>query len=956
MFVVGGVRANPSEAVEAKPSAALGSIAFGPFRYDPVHRVISDGRGPVRVGSRALHLLEILLEQPGRLYSRDDLVARVWPHTVVEETSLRVHISALRKVLGDGVDGARYIANVPGRGYAFVAEAELSPLPGGRAPAVQVLTSELAAWGTSPPPAAPPLPPRLTRPIGREHAIAQIAELLARERLVSIVGAGGMGKTTVALAVADGLNRSYANGACLVDFSHVSDPALVAAELGRTQGLIVSPGDSPAVLEAALRHKRLLFVLDNCEHVIDDAATLVNRLMRSCPGLHFLATSREPLDIEAEWVFKLPPLALPAPDEPLDLQELLAYPAIQLFAERARANCDSFELTDAHAPAVRLLCGFLDGIPLAIELAAARVDSLGVQGLLRRIENAFELLTRGRRTALTRHRTLQAVMDWSYDLLSDSERLVLQRLSVFRGAFDLDGAVAIAGCALLTRQRVIEDVLILSAKSLIVLESADDDLLLHRLLYITRLYAEKRLANSHDAPGVHRRHAAFIVKGLQRAREAGAGMSQYHWSPALGSSIADVRAAIEWALIEENDLGLGIQLTAFAKRTYCDVGLVEEYLRYIETALNKLARVGVDREALELPLRIAAGFMMGYVPDGSKRYPAVFSRTRQLLEALGSDADRIEALFGMSTTSYGQGDYRLSLACCQEIRGLATGRFEPLSIAIADRVSALCLHALGDHDAAELLAWRVIAFNGARVGRQFLSEVPFGVSMRIQLARIQWLRGEFGTAWKTLKQALEGSEEAHVFARCQVLGNAAIPMAIWRGDALLAGQWAQELQDLSERKGLAYWLAYAQSFRHVIAGEAIVPGGAVALTMANCAPLGDLVATFHSARPSEATQARVDQGAVGWCAPEVIRLAALHESCDEPGTATTRLQQALHLAETQGARFWMLRIALSMAAASTHHGAEMEAMKTIRQLLSSIDDGSAVPELMAARTLLNSVT
>ncbi|RZL33744.1 MAG: transcriptional regulator, partial [Rubrivivax sp.] len=597
-----------SDAAEALPGTAPGTapgaspmaIVFGPFRYEPARRVISDSRGPLRVGSRALQLLEVLLEQPGRLYSRDELVARVWPRTVVEETSLRVHISALRKVLGDGVSGARYIANVPGRGYAFVAETRAAPHAGSDSPVAGPRPSA---------PTLPSLPPRLARPIGREPAIEQIAGLLARERLVSVVGAGGMGKTTVALAVADRLGTGYADGACFVDLSQLSDPGLVAAELGRTQGLILPAGESTAVLEAALRDKRLLFVLDNCEHVIDAAATLVDRLLRTCPGVRFLATSREPLDIEAEWVFRLAPLALPAPGEAPDPQQLLAYPAIQLFTERAQANSDAFELTPALAPAVRELCAFLDGIPLAIELAAARVDSLGVLGLLQRLSSAFELLTRGRRTALSRHRTLQAVMDWSYDLLSDSERLVLQRLSVFRGAFDLDGAVAIAACPRLSRQCVVEDVLSLSAKSLIVLESADDDVLLHRLLYITRLYAEKRLANGGDAADAHRRHARFIVEGLQRARAAGAGMSRYHWSPALGSSIADVRAAIDWTLIDENDLALGVRLTAFAKRTYCDVGLVEEYLHYIETALTKLPRVGADREALELPLRIAANFM-----------------------------------------------------------------------------------------------------------------------------------------------------------------------------------------------------------------------------------------------------------------------------------------------------------------------------------------------------------
>lgn len=935
-------------AVKSMPDAASTSIEFGPFRYDPVRQEIADSTGPMRVGSRALRILGVLLEHPGRLYSRDELVARVWPDTVVEETSLRVHVSGLRKMLGDGLDGVRYIANVPGRGYAFVGKVQAAPHD-------QDIPQAMPGPDFMPKAhtQAQALPPRLTRPIGREQVIAQIGALLARERLVSIVGAGGMGKTTVALAVADGLRATYADGVHLVDLSRLSDPALVAVELGQTQGLVVSPGDGHTVLEAALRDKQLLFVVDNCEHVIDAVASLVNRLMRMCPGVHFLATSRESLEIEAEWVFRLPPLALPHPDEQIDAEDLLDYPAIQLFVERARAICDSFELTQAHAGAVRQLCGFLEGIPLAIELAAARVNSLGVQGLLRRLESVFELLTRGRRTALSRHRTLQAVLDWSYELLSDSEKLVLQRLSVFRAAFDLDGAVTVASCGELPRQRVIEDVLSLCAKSLVILDSSDNDLLMHRLLYITRLYAEKRLANSVDAFDVRRRHANFVLDGLLRARRVGADMSQYHWSPALYSSIADVRAAIEWTLLEDNDLALGIELTAYAKRIYCDVGLVEEYLGHNETALRKIAAcTRAEQERLELPLRVASGSMMGYIIEGNHQSAPLFSRIRDLLESLGSDEDRIEALFGMSTSSYGQGNYRTSLALCDEIRALATGKFEPLSIAIADRLEALCRHGLGEHDAAEQLAWRVIAFKGVKVGRHFLSEVPFGVSMRIRLARIHWLRGDFDTAWRTLVQALEKSTATHVFARCQVLGMAAIPMAIWRGDMALADQWTTDLRELAERKRLAYWQAFAQAFRCVLDGRAIPPGSDLELAMLQCAPLSDMVAALRSVSPSASTRARVEEAAVGWCAPEIMRLTAIDEARHAPTAAEARLQGAMQLARQQGARFWMLRIALTMATTTPAGQIGPHVLTAVREVLKDIDDGSAIPDLVAARALL----
>jgi predicted ATPase len=906
-------------------------IEFGPFRFDRMRREVSDDSGTLRLGSRALEILGVLLESPGRLFSRDEIVARVWPRSVVEDTNLRVHMSALRRTLGDGQHGARYIENVPGRGYVFIGAARAAAAPAAA-------------------------PSTLTQPIGRDDVIAQLVELLSHQRLVSIVGAGGMGKTTVANAAAERLRGQYEGGVHFVDLSRITSPSLVAAELGQALGHNVSLADPVPTLQRLLHGRRMLIVMDNCEHVIDAAAHLVDALTRLCPGLRFLATSREPLAIEAEWVLKLAPLAVPAPHEQFGTAQVLAFAAVQLFVARAKATCAGFEFDDATAPSVRALCEALDGIPLAIELAAARVDSLGVAGLLQRIESVFELLTRGRRTALSRHRTLDAVLAWSYELLSAREQQVLQRLSVFRGAFDIDGAVALAGHGDRPRHEVVDDVLSLCSKSLIASQPADDGSATHRLLYITRLYAEKQLDGSPDEAECHRRHAAFILQALLRAQQAGLDMSVYRWSPALGSSIADVRAAIDWALVAEHDLALGMKLTVAALRPYRDVGLVEEYRHRVDAAIGKLPRLDDDaaRAPLELQLQVAAAFMSSYRLDGGPGREEL-DRVRALASSAADVEDRIEALLGLGIGAVGLGDYQRLLALCGEVRTLATGACEPLSIVIADRLSAMALHALGQHDDAEPLALKVMAQDGAKVGRRFLSEVPVAVSMRVQLARLHWLRGAYGLAWNTLLEALERTRGEHVFARVQALGISAIPLALWRGDLALATQWADELLATSTSKGLRYWQVHGMVFQRLAGGREVGYGSEESLLMARCAPLQDLAATLQACRPGASTLARVESGAVGWCAPEVLRLSALdalrHDDAALRARGAATLQRAAGLAELQGARFWMLRTALTMCT----HGAGIDwgfsPLERLRGLLACAPHGVEPPELAAARRL-----
>jgi DNA-binding winged helix-turn-helix (wHTH) protein len=359
------------------------AISFGPFRLLAGQRLLLEGDKAVRLGSRAFDILAALVERAGEVVGKEELIARAWPKTFVEESNLKIQVSSLRRALGDGQNDHRYIVTVPGQGYNFVAPISVEqPM---RAPLPPTIASA----------AVHNLPFALTRMIGREEAVAALVLRLSRQRLVTVIGPGGIGKTTLALAVAERMIASYEHGVWLVDLAPLGDPRLVPSAVATVLGLGV-PSEDPLVgLVAGLRDKRMLLLLDTCEHVIGAAAGLAAALLGGAPGIKILATSREPLGVAGEREYRLGPLGI----------------------------VEDFALTDANAPLVAEICRGLDGLPLAIEFAAPRVEVLGVEGLAARLDDSLRMLgARRRRTAMPRHRTMRAVADWSYGLLSANEQ------------------------------------------------------------------------------------------------------------------------------------------------------------------------------------------------------------------------------------------------------------------------------------------------------------------------------------------------------------------------------------------------------------------------------------------------------------------------------------------------------------------------------------------------------
>src|SRR6516165_5521958 len=397
-------------------SEAPAGIVFGRFLLLPHRReLLVDGR-PIKLGGRAFDVLMALIEAHGAVVSKEVLMARVWTSRIIEENSLAAQIAAVRAAFG-----AEYalIRTVSGRGYQFTGEIRILSASPEKAGAGLATAAEASVL----PPTNTPKP--VSELIGREEELGEILNLVAGNRLVTLTGAGGIGKTTLALALARELRPHFADGVWLAEFSALADPGLVPATVAAAVGLELVGGEASAQRVAqALADRRLLLVFDTCEHVIAATAEMAEALLGTGSAMHIIATSREPLRATGEWVHPVQPLAVPAVDIAAD-DDPLRYGAVRLFIERARAAEPHFAPDRRLIAMIAAICRRLDGITLAIELAAGRASALGIEALAARLDDRFQLLNGGRRTALPRHQTLRATLDWSHGLLTESERILL---------------------------------------------------------------------------------------------------------------------------------------------------------------------------------------------------------------------------------------------------------------------------------------------------------------------------------------------------------------------------------------------------------------------------------------------------------------------------------------------------------------------------------------------------
>ena len=531
---------------------AVSRYRFNRFELDLRNRTLLDDGKPVPLGPRALDVLVVLLEHAGDLVLKDELLERVWEGLVVEENNLHVQVSALRKLLG-----AEAIATIQRHGYRFA-----WPVIGEASPA----RSQQAASGANDANASEPatsnggLPPLY----GRATDLAVLNGMILANAIVTVVGPAGIGKTRLAEAAAREAGAAFADGMRFVEFAQLADPALVTVTASRALG--IAAGDPDTALDftvQALAGRRLLLVLDNCEHLLDAVDRLVSALRKDAPNVHLLITSQELLRHPDEHVYRLGALALPADATVASAREA---GATELFVARVQSLDPLFVLSDANVAAVIDICRRLDGIPLALELAAARVPLLGLHGVCERLDERFRLLTAGSRLALRKHQTLRAALEWSYGLLSAPEQRVFDRLGVFAGSFAMDAAQELAADEEIDGWAVLDHLGALANKSLVNVENVEAGAACrYRMLETTRAFALERLATRSDTPLVMRRHAEVVRASFER-----------YWSALLqGVSVATIfaqfapdldnlRQALRWAQESDRQIGAALLGTAGA--------------------------------------------------------------------------------------------------------------------------------------------------------------------------------------------------------------------------------------------------------------------------------------------------------------------------------------------------------------------------------------------------------
>jgi predicted ATPase/DNA-binding winged helix-turn-helix (wHTH) protein len=927
-------------------------LGFGPFELSIGNRLLTNDAKVIPLGARAMDLLIALVEQPNKVVGRRTLIERVWPKRGAEQVSLRVHISTLRKALDQSDPGRRYIANVPGRGYSFVVPVTSLSSP---------TSGDIKLSLRSRPPA------RLMRMLGRNGALDAIQIKLAEQKFVTIIGPGGIGKTTLAVAVAHEMSATFDGHVHFVDLGALGGASLIAPAVAIALGVSVQTNNVLPALIDRLQARPTLIILDCCEHLIDGASAVAEELTRHVPTLHLLATSREAMRVEGEHIYELCALACPPEDSNLSAHDALQYPAVQLLVDRVRAvRCD-FELVDPDASIAAGICRRLDGIPLAIELAAGRIDIFGLSKTASLLDDQLNLSWMGRRTALPRHQTLNAALEWSYDLLGEAEKRVLSRLSVFAGGFTLEAAVAVVADEAIDEANVSDCVWELRSKSMIAARGQEGRL---RLLDTTLAFASRRLAKTDDEHHCRRRHALYFCDLFKQ----GASMDMPERLRALGGEVDNLRAALNWAFSVESGTKIGVELAAASASIWMAMALLTECREWMTKAISRIddATTGSRQEMI---IQSALASCMMFTDGMTEESYASWAKARLLAECLDDTECQLDSLLVLWAHQIRLPSYAEATELADRCGDVAEGSGNRGAIAMANYMRGVTHHHTGRTLQAEAYL-ELSLHRDDEASRQSLIK-RFGYDRKVDalavLANLVWLRGYPDQARRlNLMSIAEARQLDHAVPLCVALAWASFNTYLTGLDDLETEALASELVDHAAKYAVESYHGFGlgmQALCRVRRGEGDRASATLyrSLEKLSAARYGVfnwiLQAEFArctamAGQPRQGLavfeRAKIDLDETQWYAAELHRIRGELALGNDEGLAVARryFLSALELSVRQSSSSWELRAATSLAIAEKSVERKEAAWRSLQAIHAKFREGLETLDLRLAKQVL----
>lgn len=949
-----------SRAIGAVPTGderppASGAVSFGPYiLLASIRRLERDGV-TVQLGDRAFDILCILTEHAGEIVTSRELMVRVWGKVVVGEGSLRFHINALRNVLAQDGTQTQYIKNVTRRGYTFIAPLRKATLdsPGGTG----TQRSELGRF-----------PKRPKDIIGRAVEIKEIGGLLSQSRFVTLVGAGGVGKTTVTLELAYTLHEQF-DLVCFVDLDTVKQPSWVARAAATAAGLVVSSASPVSSLIAYFRDKRVLLVLDSCERLLEASAMLSEQILDGCATVAVLATSQEALRADGERTYLLGPLRAPGDVTQLSAEVALSYPAIELFIARARAALPQFQLTAENGTDIAAICRSVDGIPLAIELAAGRVGTLALPTIAKLLNTQFALSWPGRRTAAERHRTLGGAIAWAIDLLNDGERVVLRRLAVFSAPFTLEAAQHVAGGDSASVATALWN---LVARSL-VSSSCVDGSTHFWLLGVTRAFASRMLEERGESTWAAERHAIFFCEFLESAYAGSTEVICWHSHAAY---LGNVRSALVWTLRQKSGTNLMPRLAAAAGPFFLDLSLLSDCAHWAQIGLDALDP-SQRGSSYELELQASLGLSLFYGRGGLEQAHLCLNRALELAEEHRDPYNQMRLLGALNIFHDRSGDLQEALHLAERAQIVATSLGDPACLAMANWLLGTSAHLIGDHATARRVcerAWPTPPLSS------LVKRVRFGfddhrVRSLCALVRSLWLLGNADEARSAASRVLQEAEKfGHPIPLAIVLAGIA-PVWVWMGEWEVAQAYVSRLTEHTAQHSMGIHAAVGRGFQGQLAVERGDPTAGLETLLEVCYVLQasrfEIFRTYFAEPLARALAAlgRLDEavaaidlalksneaGRSSFMLPELLRakgdLLAAHYP-DHSVDAEALLRLSFEQARRQGALAWQLRAAMSLARLHSPQEHAHETHLLLRGTYMRFAEGFGTRDLILAKRAL----